>query len=49
MAVLMADHAPAAEALDEACAAYKAKTGKQATVLTGSSLGAAAFGVHVLD
>jgi len=49
VAVLMTDHAPAAAALNEACSAYEAKTGKRATVLAGTSPGAAAFGIRVLD
>ena len=35
--------------LEEACAGYTSRTGKQATILTGSSPGAAAFGVRTLD
>lgn len=49
VAVLMTDTPAAHAALDEACAAYAAKTGKSATVLRGSSPGAAAFGVRYLD
>ncbi len=49
VAVLMADHGTALSALEEACSAYSAKTGKQATLLRGSSPGAAGFGVRPLD
>ena len=49
VAVLMADHGTAWSALEEACSAYSAKTGKQATLLRGSSPGAAGFGVRPLD
>jgi len=49
VAVLMANQESAATALDEACIAYEAKTGKRAVVIDGSSPGAAAFGIRVLD
>ncbi|MBP7936679.1 MAG: hypothetical protein KA354_18710 [Phycisphaerae bacterium] len=49
VAVLMTDTPTAQATLDEACAAYAAKTGKTATVLRGSSPGATAFGVRYLD
>ena len=49
IAVLMTDTPAAHAALDEACAAYSAKTSKTATILRGSSPGAAAFGVRYLD
>lgn len=49
VAVLMANHPAARAALEEACAAYSQKTGKRATVLMGSSPGAAAFGHRQLD
>lgn len=49
VAVLMTDTPAAQAALDEACATYTAKTGRSATVLRGSSPGAAAFGVRYLD
>lgn len=49
VAVLMADTAAARAALDEACAAYAEKTGNTASILMGSSPGAAAFGHKYLD
>lgn len=49
VAVLMADHDAAYAALEEACADYTGKTGREPTVLTGSSPGAAVFGLRYLD
>ena len=49
LAVLMGAQPAATAALQEACAAYTARTGKQATIIAGSSPGAAAFGVRTLD
>lgn len=49
VAVLMADKPGAEGALEEACAAYADKSGRRATVLAGSSPGAAVFGVRTLD
>lgn len=49
VAVLMANNPSALAALDEACAAYAEKTGKEPIVLIGSSPGAAAFGRRLLE
>jgi L-arabinokinase len=49
LAVLMADTPAARAALDEACAAYHEKTGKEPAVLIGSSPGALSFGHRELD
>ena len=46
VAVLMADQPAAYQALADACSAYAEKTDKTATILQGSSPGAAAFGVR---
>lgn len=49
VAVLMADHDAARAALQEACAEYAVKTGHEATLIAGSSPGAAVFGAQVID
>ena len=49
LAVLMGSQPAAQAALQEACAAYAARTGKQATIHAGSSIGAASFGARTLD
>lgn len=49
IAVLMASGAAARAALEEACAAYAQKAGRDAAILIGSSPGAAAFGHRLLD
>jgi len=49
VAVLMADSPTARAALQEARDAYAQKTGRQATILIGSSPGAAVFGQRHLD
>jgi len=49
LAVLMSRQPAAMAALEEACATYAARTGKQAAILAGSSPGAAAFGARILD
>ncbi len=49
VAVLMADTPGALAALDEAAAAYRDKTGKEAAILLGSSPGATSFGHRRLD
>ncbi len=49
LAVLMSRQPAAMAALEEACATYASRTGKRATILAGSSPGAAAFGVRMLD
>ena len=49
LAVLMADSPVAQQALEAACAGYVGKTGRTATVLRGSSPGAAAFGARFLN
>jgi L-arabinokinase len=49
IAVLMASQPAAMAALQDACAAYNSRTGRQGTILTGSSPGAAAFGVRHVD
>ncbi len=49
LAVLMARSDAAVQALEQACAAYAAKTGREPTILLGSSSGAMAFGCRMLD
>ncbi len=49
VAVLMAATSAARVALEEACAAYTAKTQRPATILIGSSPGALSFGCRTLE
>jgi len=49
VAVLMADMPGARETLGEACAAYARKTGRQPTLITGSSPGSVAFGHRCIN
>jgi len=49
IAVLMSEQPAAWDALSEACQAYTSKVGQPATILHGSSPGAAVFGVRTLD
>ncbi|HSW45899.1 MAG TPA: hypothetical protein VLM89_10040 [Phycisphaerae bacterium] len=49
IAVLAVNQPAVMTALQEVCATYAGQTGKQATILAGSSPGAATFGVRTLD
>jgi L-arabinokinase len=49
VAVLMSRTAGARAALEEACAAFTARTGRPAPILAGSSSGAKSFGCRYLD